>query len=124
MIERHVAADHDEMVKMVALTLELNGFLQVKAELEGYPEPGRIVWRRNGEGFAPDVTADGGRLELFEVETDDSLYEPCTADKLNLFSRFARQHAAGFTVVVPRGWRAVAKKRLQNLGLDGAVWEM
>jgi hypothetical protein len=116
---------HAELVKATALTLELNGYDNVRAGLEGYRPPGRIRWRqRTGDGHSPDVIGQRDGLEVFQVVTGDTLHDRATDERLALFAAFAKGHGARFTVVVPRGWRHLAWARLEERGIAASIWEM
>jgi hypothetical protein len=116
---------HAELVKATALTLELNGYEDVRAALEGYRAPGTIRWRRRtGDGQSPDVMGQRDGLEVFQIVTGDRLHERTTDERLALFSAFAKGHGARFTVVVPRGWRHRAWARLEERGIAAGIWEM
>jgi hypothetical protein len=115
---------HAQLVKATALTLELNGYDDVRAGLEGYEPPQQIKWRRAKSGHSPDVVGTSDRLEVFQVVTEDSLHDRHTDARLTLFSQFAKGNGARFTVVVPRGWRHLAWARLEERGIAARIWEM
>lgn len=116
--------NHDHMVKVVADYLAAKHFREVHADLPGYVQPNRITWTQTGQGHIPDVTATGNELNVFEVETADSVWDQHTADQWTLFAAFASQHGAVFWVVVPIGSAAAAQQRLRDLRLTAEVWEI
>ena len=99
-----------------------NGFRDVQADLHGHTQPDIITWTETGRGHIPDVTANNGQLHVFEVETDDSIYDQHTEDQWNLFANFAQQHGARFWIVVPKGSESDAQLRLNQLGLQAKIW--
>ena len=119
MVKRRSQLEHDEMVQTVAEHLESERFTEVKADLPDYDRPDKIVWKNTGSGHIPDVTADG---LLVEVETADSIDDAHTEDQWTLFGAHAEQHNKTFVVVVPRGSRSAAQRRLRELGITAKVW--
>lgn len=124
MAKRRSQTDHDKMVKYVAKYLESNGFSDVKADISGYDQPAKITWSKTGNGHIPDVSGVGAKLNIFEVETDDSIDSDHTADQWTLFAAYAKQHNAIFYVVVPQGSKSIADKRLAELDISAEVWEV
>ena len=123
MYKRISESDHDQMVRDVYNHLISEGFSNVNATLEGLPQPDRIYWKSTGNGHIPDVTANNnGNHNLFEIETDDSIFDQHTEDQWKLFAAHARQHGKTFRVVVPKGSEASAQLRLTHLGIQVEVW--
>lgn len=116
--------EHDLMVQMLAQGLAGAGHNNIRAHLEGWEPPGEIAWGGIGRGHVPDVTATGQGFELYEVETADSINHPHTAEQWESFDAFARRNELLFTVVVPKGSRPRAERRLKELGVAAAVLEL
>ena len=121
-MKRRNQSEHDRIVKAVADHLVAKGFRDVRADLPGWPQPEKIVWKQNSRGHIPDVTGWGSEFNLFEVETADSISDQHTADQWTLFAAYAGQHSAVFWVVVPVGSEAAANQRLKELGSAAKVW--
>jgi hypothetical protein len=114
--------NHDQMVKYTANYLVNNGYRDIKADLYGFAPPAKITWQQTGTGHIPDVTARNGQLNIFEVETDDSIFDQHTADQWKLFAAYAHQKGAKFWVVVPIHYEADAQSRISQLGIQADIW--
>lgn len=111
------------MVRNVYNHLLSKGYSDVRADLGGLPQPTRIYWEATGEGHIPDLTGNkNGTNCLFEVETEDSIFDQHTEDQWNLFSASAKHHGKAFIVVVPKVSKASAQLRLNQLGIQANVW--
>ncbi len=116
--------EHDNMVKTVAQILIGRGYKEVKADLQGYPVPKKIVWESTKEGFVPDVTAYRDEFRIFEVETADTINDPHTEQQWKLFFAYAATNKAMFYVVFPKGCVEAVKKRLEEIGINAYLWEI
>lgn len=111
------------MVKNVYNHLLSKGYSDVRADLVGLPHPARIYWKATGKGHIPVLTGNNnGTNCLFEVETEDSIFDQHTEDQWNLFSTNAKQHDKAFIVVVLKTSEASAQLRLNQLGIQAKVW--
>lgn len=124
MIMRQNQSNHDSMVRHVASFLVEYNYFDVKAHISGFDMPELITWSNTGKGHRPDVTAKGETLNLFEVETADSIHDQHTEDQWTLFSTFAREQKATFWVVVPKGTALKVDRRLKELNIQAKVWEV
>lgn len=115
-------ANHDNMVKSLADHLIAHNYSNVKADIGGYDRPDKITWKVTGHGHVPDATATASQLQIFEVETEDSINDSHTEDQWKLFAAHANNTDGVFTVVVPHGCLQVAKSRLNQLNLQAEVW--
>jgi len=123
-MKRLSETEHDKMIESVVDYLVLKGFRNIKADLSRYTQPTKITWSATGKGHIPDLTAQNGKLLIFEVETSDSISHTHTADQWKLFATYANQHGADFWVVVPDGSDSVARSRLNQLGIQAKVWAL
>jgi len=123
-MKRLSETEHDKMIEGVINYLVMKGYRNVKADLSGYARPTKITWTSTGKGHIPDVTAQNGKLLIFEVETSDSIPHTHTADQWKLFAAYANQHGAEFWVVIPNGFDPNARTRLNQLGIQAKVWEL
>ena len=123
-MKRISETEHNNMVKDAVNFLKSKGYGEIKADISGYIQPDKITWTETGRGHIPDVTAGNGQLNLFEVETADSISHTHTADQWKLFVAFAKQHGAEFWVVVPVGYESIANARLFQLGIQAKIWEL
>ena len=123
-MKRISETEHDKIVRDAVDYLTMQGFLNIKADLNGYVQPKKITWTATGKGHIPDVTAQSSNLLIFEVETADSISHAHTADQWKLFSAYANQHGAIFWVVIPKGFDSDARSRLNQLGIQAKIWEL
>lgn len=124
MTQRRNQTEHDSIVASVANSLRANGFSEIKADLQGYDQPIRIIWESTEQGHIPDLSAVKDQQQhIFEVETGDTITIQHTADQWKLFSTYANQHNSIFYVVVPKGYASQAQKQLQVLNLKATVLE-
>lgn len=123
MAGRESQSEHNRIVKYVAEFLKKEGFDNVRADIDGFETPRKIIWSSTEEGYIPDVTAEKkGRKYLFEVKTEDSIYDKHTEDQWRLFATYAKEHSAIFCVVVPEKARNIAIKRLTELKIIAEIW--
>jgi hypothetical protein len=115
---------HDNMVRKAFNHLQSENFRDIRVDLTGYKQPEKITWKKTGLGHIPDLSAQNGNLNIFEVETVDSISDSHTEDQWTLFSAFAKQNRAEFWVVVPSGHKADANSRLIQLNIQAKVWEI
>ncbi len=125
MANRSSQIEHDRMVEYVAKILVGKGYKDVRADLQGFKQPRRIIWESSGEGYLPDVTArSDDDFRIFEVETKDSINDEHTADQWKLFASYADVNKAMFYVVFPKGSVDDVKNRLKELGLEAYLMEV
>ena len=121
-MKRRNQSKHDQMVQYTVNYLNNNGFSDIRADLKGRVQPTKITWKSTSRGHIPDVTAQNGQLFLFEVETDDSIFDDHAEDQWKLFATYAREHGAKFWVIVPAGLEPSAQLRLTELGIQAEIW--
>lgn len=123
MAKRRDQSQHNSMVEAVAAHINQNGHSNVKADLQGYKQPDLIYCERTKKGHIPDVTSTMNYGYVFEVETEDSIYDSHTEDQWRLFSANAREHQKSFVVVVPKGFEQHAHQRARDLSITiDDVW--
>src|SRR5690349_21011789 len=93
---------HMLMVRSLVLDLQKKGFRNIHADLNGLAKPSRVDGAPEDEMYVPDVIGDGRELNVFEVETADTIYDDHTADQWKSFSDFAKERNGKFWVVVPK----------------------
>lgn len=120
MTRRHSQMQHDRIVEKVYHFLLDNRFYEVRADMSGVERPRPVEGNGNGE-FVPDVTAQGEKFVLFEVETADSVQDEHTSAEWKCFSEFARQHHAEFYLIVPEGAEQGARRRAEELGVEANI---
>lgn len=124
MTVRKSQADHDRMIRDVVAFLQEKGYTEIRADLPDFQRPEEVVWRTSGRGQVPDVSARSDRFIVVEVETEDTIDEPHSAEQWRLFSEHARENRGEFFVVVPKGCLQDAWRRLKVLSLEANVWEI
>lgn len=124
MAKRFFQSEHDSMVANVAAQLRQIGRTNIRADLSGFPQPEKIIWSSTGSGHIPDVTSWSGQLEIFEIETADSISDSHTQDQWRLFDAYAKQHGARFTVVIPKGNGYKARQQAAVIGVAPQIVEI
>ena len=120
--KRQIQAKHDKLVAYLAGFLQMDGYTDICADIEGFEKPMWIPVRRTGKWKTPDVTAHKKRLHLFEVETDDSIDDRHTAEEWRLFANYAKEEGGQFWVAVPVGSEEKARKRIEKMEVEAWVW--
>ena len=123
MAKRQSQANHDRMIGQVAKLLTGKNYKDVKADLEGYTAPRKIVWESTGEGHIPDITAYSSQLKIFEVETMDSIRDEHTENQWKLFASYAKTNNALFYIVFPKGAADQVQSRLKELNIEACLME-
>ena len=122
-MKRVSQSEHDQMVRDVYSHLLLNGYRDVKADLKGLDKPDLLYWESTGKGHIPDVAGEkNGKHNLFEIETENSIFDQHTEDQWKLFAANASQHGKTFRVVVPKVSETSARLRLSQLKIQTEVW--
>jgi hypothetical protein len=96
----------------------------VRADLPKFTRPEKINGTEKTERIAPDVTAQKYGLNIYEVETDDSILDRQTGERWKFFAASARERMGSFWIVVPRGSGDSAEQRLKELGILANILEV
>lgn len=117
---------HDSLVLSACRALAGDGFTNLRADVQGYTQPVRVIWRATSEGHIPDISAaKGGVPYLFEIETPDTINTEHTASQLKLFDAHMANNNGQAWVVVPVIAEKEAKSLIGTLGLKKTgVWAM
>ena len=122
MPKRKSRLDHDGMVRSAVAFLASEKFRNIRADLPDSLSPTLITWKLTGKGHLPDISAENGGFNLFEVETADSIGDGHTEDQWKLFAAHAENTGGKFWVVVPKASESAAVKRVEQLGIKATVW--
>jgi hypothetical protein len=112
---------HARLVRLAAKKLLDTGATDIRAALPGFERP-VPVQPAAGPPEVPDLVARGERPLVVEVETEDSILDPFTAEKWRLFSVYAAEQVCQFCLVVPGGTELMVNQRLEELGIQADVW--
>ncbi len=121
MPKRQSQFEHDHLLEMLGEWLYGQSLTDVKADLDGFHRPSRITLPGMDEGEVPDATAFGTQLQIYEVETADSINDKHTEDQWRLFATYALENNAIFHVVVPPMCMGDARRRLKELSIEAKV---
>lgn len=125
MAKRKNQSGHDEMVLITANHLISNLYTDVKADIDDYDKPTKIIWSKTQDGHVPDVTANyNGHKHIWEIETEDSISIDHTKSQWKLFSTYAAQHNAVFHIVVPEGFSAEAEEQAEEWGITAKFYQV
>lgn len=124
MAKRRNQGSHDSMVQTVANYLEEKNYSNIRADISGYDQPEKICWKNNG-CHIPDATGEANSvMHIWEVETEDSIFDDHTEDQWKLFAAYAAQFKSVFHVVVPKGFESDARDRLNELEISASIHEV
>jgi hypothetical protein len=124
MPKRQSQFEHDYLLEMLAEGLYGQKLTDVKADLDGFHRPSKITLPGMGEGAVPDATAFGTQLQIYEVETADSINDKHTEVQWRLFAKYAQGNNAIFHVVVPPMCMGEVRRRLKELSIEAKVVPM
>ena len=104
---------HDSIFSARALQLAAEGN-RVWADVQGYPQPQAVF------GYIPDITANGNRNLISEVETSDTYTSTHTRDQLKAFDSASNYF---LEVVVPKSVLEAAKMLCIGWGVSVDYWK-
>lgn len=85
------------------------GFIDIKANADGYPTPGGYGRQQDGQSFIPDVTANQfEQKSYFEVVLKTSSVSELIS-KLKLLNQLALLHGGQLYLLAPKGHLPFAK---------------
>jgi len=121
--ERRSQKDHDDLVLMMVNYFEKQGYTNIQADIENYTTPPII--KGQDRNHRPDILCDKTPYTqiILEAETEDTIDDEHTASQWSLFAKWANEHSNEFHLVVPKGCREDAKKRLNELSISAhSIW--
>ena len=122
---RLIRSAHEKMVARAARKLMERGHENVRANLEKFEKPRRVISKLTGEGFMPDITSTrDGRFMIYSVVDRETILKEGTEACWTLFEKFARQNDATFYIVFPLNLIAEVKKKIAELGIEPPLWEL
>ena len=124
MPNRTSRSQHDKIVRYIHDHLIQQGYNDVRADLPKFTRPERIPCTENDGHTVPDVTGRRYGLNIYVVETDESIFGGHTEDQWTRLAAYARAHMARFWVVVPKGSGDSAEQRMRELGILANLWEV
>ncbi|UFH54862.1 hypothetical protein [Spirosoma sp. KNUC1025] len=108
-------------VEQVAHWASVRGFLDIKANAEGYQKPIAYGRQQDGQSFVPDVTGKQfDSKSYFEVilKTNDVDY---LVSKLKLLYQLATLHGGQLYLMAPKGHSPFAKAIAANNRIEAEV---
>ena len=114
--------EHQDLINMMVHHFTGKGYRNIRADAPGILNPEVIPGTK--QNHIPDLTADkNGTRIILEAETANSIFSDHTASQWSLFSDAAKKAGGEFHIVVPKGCRSYAEKRLADLGLRAnEIW--
>ena len=92
----------EQIVHSVVGTLRKQGVSGIKANCEGFIQPGKVQWDEKDDGVTPDILVEhDGAVHVFEIETRDDLRPEIVENRWRLLSVFARRKSGKFYLVIP-----------------------
>ena len=120
---RRSQKNHDDLVIMMVNYFEKQGYTNIRADIENYPAPPIITGQ--DQNHRPDLLCDKTSYTqiILEAETDDTIDDEHTASQWALFANWANRHNNEFHLVVPKGYRDAAERRLGELNISAhKIW--
>ena len=114
----------DIIINIVINHLKSRKFKNIKANIDEYDKPEKISWE-NGNSYIPDVTGEENSiLNIWDVETEDSLNDKQSENKWKTFAAHASQKRSEFHIVVPKDKGHNVQKRLRDIGIVAFIHEV
>lgn len=115
---------HEIIINIVVNHLKSRNFENIKANIDKYEKPEKISWE-NGNSYIPDITGEENSiLNIWDVETEDSLIDEHSEDKWKAFASHASQKRSEFHIVVPKDKGHNVQKRLRDIGIVAFIHEV
>lgn len=119
--------NYGDLVHTILNDLQSRGFREIQAEnlaSEGYSGTDGYFQISTQRWYHPDVQArSDGRLLIYEVETEPSLEQPESRERMEVLANAAVKANGQFFLVVPEELRDSAQRLLAELHIDRAeVW--
>ena len=108
MLQRKDKSKHDYILKSFSGILRTKKYKNIKADIEGFERPHKLYWENSEIGYTLDITAiydkiySSTEVYVFEVETEDSIDDPHTKDKCQIFATYGKEFQRRFIVIVPK----------------------
>jgi hypothetical protein len=114
--------EHQDLINMMARHFASQGFQNIRVDAPGKLNPEVILGTK--QNHIPDLTADkNNTCIILEAETTSSIFSDHTASQWSLFLDAAKKAGGEFHIVVPKGCRSYAEKRLADLELRAnEIW--
>lgn len=109
------------LIKEIADQLNLKGFEDIKADIDGFEQPSRLVRQSDEFEFTPDATAQRkGRKYYFELAIKtDALRKLIT--KWKLLATLAHLKTGKFQIFVPHGNMKFTRELLENNDIQADI---
>lgn len=109
---------YEKRLRKVVKKLENGRYENIRADLEGYEQPAKLINKATNTAYIPDVTAvkDGNKY-YFEIamKTDDELK---LAGKWNLLSTLASMKDGMLKIFAPHGQMAFTKRLTKQFNIQ------
>jgi len=80
-----------EIIRVVIDFIKNQNFSQIKADMPGYNRPEKLVWKKSGKGYVPDITANKNGMFLLFTVKDPNENVNTHLDKWRLFSSYSQK---------------------------------
>lgn len=108
----------EKLLKKIVEKLENLGYEDIKADVEGYEVPSKLIRQNDDIEFIPDITATlNGRKYYFEIARKTK-EEVKLVGKWKLLMTLAEMKEGGFKVFVPHGQMKFTKELMKNHNID------
>lgn len=108
----------EKILKDLVEKLENLGYEDIKANIEGYETPAKLIRQNDDIEFIPDLTATlHGRKHYFEISRKTK-EEVKLVGKWKLLSTLAEMKEGGFKVYIPHGQMKFTKDLMKKHNID------
>lgn len=107
--------------KALNKVLALKGFEKIRANMEGFETPARLVRADSGDSYIPDITGlKNGTKSYFEIAVKNPK-KKATVSKWKLLSQLAKLRNGKFYLLVPRGNYAFVQRLMDKYPIEAQV---
>ncbi|GAB3998111.1 hypothetical protein GCM10028807_44930 [Spirosoma daeguense] len=101
-------------IEQVANWARIRGFVDIKANIEGFPKPGGYGRKQDGQSFIPDVTGSQfDHKSYFEVVLKTNNVDELLS-KLKLLSQLAALNGGQLYLMAPKGHMPFTKNLIAD----------
>lgn len=123
-IEKHTP-EYDAMINSIATYLEHKGYEHIRADLNDYERPAKLMKKGSTDAYMPDLTArkNNGKC-YFEIVNTTEVNRTRTIGKWQLLSTLAESQNGKFFVLVPYGKMSYTNRILNSYNINANVLKM
>ena len=111
----------ERIIEAAINLLKTEGFNKIKANLEGFEKPVKLLSDRNVQYYYPDITACyDNAIFIFDIE----LTTKVKADKLKLFPDYVLENKGKFFILTPENITSAISVLLSQMNIEAEIVEI